>query len=103
MYYFLGHKLTRNLVIPPEGDDKLELRLQMRAENTFLMALDGDIDFEPSALIVLIDLMTRNPQLGAACGRIHPTGSGKQNRAVEFLFRNVNMLCHKNCSISDCV
>jgi chitin synthase len=48
----------------------------VRAENTYLLALDGDVDFQPEAIIKLVDLMKRNPDVGAACGRIHPTGSG---------------------------
>jgi hypothetical protein len=51
----------------------------LRAENTFLLALDGDIDFQPSAVMLLIDLMKRDLRVGAACGRIHPIGSGKHN------------------------
>ena len=38
--------------------------------------LDGDVDFQPEAIIRVVDLMKRNPGIGAACGRIHPTGSG---------------------------
>ena len=32
--------------------------------------------FKPDAIIKLVDLMKRNPKIGASCGRIHPTGSG---------------------------
>ena len=49
------------------------------AENTYLLALDGDIDFQPEAVTRLVDLMKKNKNLGAACGRIHPTGSGIWN------------------------
>ena len=51
-------------------------RKEVMAENTYLMALDGDIDFKPSAVTLLIDLMKKDKNLGAACGRIHPVGSG---------------------------
>ena len=37
---------------------------------------DGDVDFQPEAIIKLVDLMKRNPDVGASCGRIHPIGSG---------------------------
>lgn len=47
-----------------------------RAENTYILALDGDIDFQPDALHLLVDYMKKNSGLGAACGRIHPLGSG---------------------------
>ncbi|KAI4461424.1 chitin synthase [Holotrichia oblita] len=45
-------------------------------ENTYLLALDGDIDFQPKAVHLLVELMKKNKNLGAACGRIHPLGSG---------------------------
>ena len=68
MYYFLGFNLWM---------DSMPLkRKQVKAENTFLLALDGDVDFEPIALTLLVDLMKRNDNVGAACGRIHPTGNG---------------------------
>ena len=51
-------------------------RKEVIAENTFLLTLDGDIDFQPSAVKLLVDLMKKNKNLGAACGRIHPVGSG---------------------------
>ncbi|XP_072936714.1 chitin synthase chs-2-like [Epargyreus clarus] len=68
MYYFLGHRL---MDLPITVDRK-----EVIAENTFLLALDGDIDFKPCAVTLLIDLMKKNKNLGAACGRIHPVGSG---------------------------
>jgi chitin synthase len=40
------------------------------------MALDGDVDFSPEALQLLIDRMKKNPKVGATCGRIKPGGSG---------------------------
>ena len=68
MYYLLGHKLME---LPISVDRK-----EMVAENTFLLTLDGDIDFLPNAVQLLVDLMKKNRNLGAACGRIHPVGSG---------------------------
>jgi hypothetical protein len=70
MYYFLGYKLL--------SQERLSLsKKKLRAENTFLMALDGDVDFQPEAMQILVDRMKQTPELGAACGRIHPIGSGK--------------------------
>lgn len=40
------------------------------------MALDGDVDFKPDAVRVLVDRMKKNEKTGAACGRIHPIGNG---------------------------
>ncbi|XP_055923356.1 chitin synthase chs-2 isoform X2 [Eupeodes corollae] len=68
MYYLLGHRLME---LPISVDRK-----DVVAENTYLLTLDGDIDFQPSAVTLLIDLMKKNKNLGAACGRIHPIGSG---------------------------
>ncbi|KAF4523722.1 hypothetical protein B566_EDAN011586 [Ephemera danica] len=68
MYYFLGHQI-HNLPMEVRRKDTI-------AQNTFLLALDGDIDFQPDAVHKLVDLMKRDQSLGAACGRIHPVGSG---------------------------
>jgi len=69
MYYLLGHRLMQ-LPIPLN-------RKEIIAKNTFILALDGDIDFKPDAVLLLLDLMKKDEKLGAACGRIHPTGTGK--------------------------
>eukprot|EP00914_Ancora_sagittata_P035196 GHVO01071167.1.p2 GENE.GHVO01071167.1~~GHVO01071167.1.p2 ORF type:complete len:109 (+),score=10.55 GHVO01071167.1:198-524(+) len=73
MYYLLGEKLwTRR--------DINSATKQVQAENTFILALDGDVDFQPDAVRLLLDLMYRDLMVAAACGRIHPIGSGnKQN------------------------
>ncbi|XP_014204049.1 uncharacterized protein LOC106636227 [Copidosoma floridanum] len=68
MYYLLGHRLMEQQISVD--------RKEVIAENTFLLTLDGDIDFQPSAVMLLVDLMKKNKNLGAACGRIHPVGSG---------------------------
>ncbi|KAK7493294.1 hypothetical protein BaRGS_00015420, partial [Batillaria attramentaria] len=68
MYYFLAHQLL--------GQNISEERKMVRAQNTFLLALDGDVDFQPEALLLLIDRLKLSPNVGAACGRIHPIGSG---------------------------
>lgn len=75
MYYLLGSRLW--------AEEMADVRKQRRAENTFLLALDGDVEFEPIALILLIDLMKRNEKVGAACGRIHPSGSGNQSTVTD--------------------
>lgn len=68
MYYLLGYKL---MCLPIDVERKVVI-----AENTYILTLDGDIDFRPSAVKILVDLMKRDRNLGAACGRIHPIGSG---------------------------
>ena len=51
MYYFLGFQLA----------GLTAARKELRAKNTFLLALDGDVDFQPEAVIELVDLKKRNP------------------------------------------
>ncbi|XP_076822110.1 chitin synthase chs-2-like [Clavelina lepadiformis] len=62
MYYILGYLQAT--------------QKKFKLEDMFILALDGDVDFQPSAVLLLLDRMKRNPAVGAACGRIHPTGSG---------------------------
>lgn len=38
--------------------------------------MDGDVDFGPDSVRMLVDRMKKNKRVGAACGRIHPIGSG---------------------------
>uniref|UniRef100_A0A4W6G3I7 chitin synthase n=1 Tax=Lates calcarifer TaxID=8187 RepID=A0A4W6G3I7_LATCA len=45
-------------------------------ENVYILALDGDTDFQPKAVILLVDRLRMYDNVGAACGRIHPTGMG---------------------------
>jgi len=68
MYYLLGYNLMGLLIDVS--------RKEIIAENTYILTLDGDIDFRPSAVKILVDLMKKDRDLGAACGRIHPVGSG---------------------------
>ena len=50
MYYFLGFQLYENTNISNEDKDKT-------AANTFLLALDGDVDFLPDAVIKVVDIL----------------------------------------------
>lgn len=56
MYYLLGHRLME---LPISVDRKATI-----AENTYLLTLDGDIDFQPPAVHLLVDLMKKNKNLG---------------------------------------
>ncbi|XP_055854071.1 chitin synthase chs-2 [Episyrphus balteatus] len=69
MYYLLGFRIM-------ELENASPRRKTVIAENTFILALDGDIDFQPQAVQLLIDRMKAIDELGAACGRIHPVGRG---------------------------
>ena len=69
MYYFLGHQLMDNpsltdaqkeVICFDLGEKEINgwrdvLRKKVRAENTFLLALDGDVDFQPEAIIKVRD------------------------------------------------
>lgn len=68
MYYLLGYRIMQL-----DASDERKLVI---AHNTFLLALDGDIDFQPNAVSLLIGRMKVDDNLGAACGRIHPVGEG---------------------------
>ncbi|XP_052704306.1 chitin synthase chs-2-like isoform X2 [Crassostrea angulata] len=87
MYYFIGYELLMKERDPttltnPNFDDVpsifqlLSEHVKQKAENTYILALDGDVDFQPEALQLLIDRMKINPKVGATCGRIKPGGSG---------------------------
>ena len=45
-------------------------------DNTFILTTDADIVFSREAVEILIDLLGRDRQVGAVCGRVHPLGSG---------------------------
>ena len=70
MYYFLGYQLKGisslnteeekpqhilyiYFYLYPKGDSSLktEEEKRQRANNTFLLALDGDVDFQPDAIV----------------------------------------------------
>ncbi len=92
MYYLLSYKLLGKKDV--KASEKMEKKLfqnfagfgdfmkniseekKVQAQNTFILALDGDVDFKPEAVLLLVDRMRKNPKVGAACGRIHPIGSG---------------------------
>ncbi|XP_052792125.1 chitin synthase chs-2-like [Mya arenaria] len=62
---------TRSVIFNYVTDD-----VHTQAENTYILTLDGDVDFHPDAVRLLIDSLKTNKKVGAACGRIHPIGSG---------------------------
>lgn len=45
-------------------------------DNTFILTTDADIVFSREAVEIVIDLLCRDQQVGAVCGRVHPLGSG---------------------------
>ncbi|KAJ8967543.1 hypothetical protein NQ314_002858 [Rhamnusium bicolor] len=73
LIYFIKEYVTPIIM---ENDELTPDRIPIISENTYILALDGDIDFQPQAVHLLVDYMKKNKTLGAACGRIHPIGSG---------------------------
>uniref|UniRef100_A0A8C9XK17 chitin synthase n=1 Tax=Sander lucioperca TaxID=283035 RepID=A0A8C9XK17_SANLU len=79
LYYLLGWKVSTKYFKRWEkgwGDGELNKEFEKEKHNTYILALDGDTDFQPAAVMLLIDRLKMYPRVGAACGRIHPTGSG---------------------------
>ncbi|XP_077420139.1 chitin synthase 1 [Vanacampus margaritifer] len=96
MYYLLGWKgylsknpqakrqdVTRESLISLDGEifympqhDNDNKRRFISDDNVYILALDGDTDFQPKAVILLVDRLRMYQNVGAACGRIHPTGMG---------------------------
>ena len=69
LYYLIGWKI-----------DACKLRSQdrqsvVKKEKAFILALDGDVDFEPLAFELVLDRCIRNDQVAACYGQIHLTGS----------------------------
>ncbi|CAL1603943.1 unnamed protein product [Knipowitschia caucasica] len=67
--------LDRECFIMAQEDVEIS-RKHISDEHTYILALDGDTDFQPKAVILLVDRLRMYENVGAACGRIHPTGMG---------------------------
>lgn len=71
LYYLIGWKIDACQKMEISGlVDKLE------KDKCFILALDGDVDFDPPALDSVLNRMKRNDHVAACCGQIHPKGSG---------------------------
>ena len=44
--------------------------------NTFILTTDADIAFKAESAVVLLDMLARDPHVGAVSSRTHPKGSG---------------------------
>ena len=49
---------------------------QKELDNTFILTTDGDVGFKGESAVVLLDMLARDPQVGAVCSRTHPQGNG---------------------------
>lgn len=85
MYYILKWKLEqevkKNMVNSFIGNafDVMRFKkseMMKLGWHSYILALDGDVDFEPEAVLSLVRRMNKSNLVGAACGRIHPIGSG---------------------------
>ena len=56
--------------------DHLEKKDHFDLSNTFILTTDADIDFKAESAVVLLDMLARDPQVGAVCSRTHPLGNG---------------------------
>ena len=83
MYYLIGYRMKNcHQEAPSEFfynkvTDKIEQsKTPLTEENTYIMALDGDVNFMPHSLDLVLDRLTRNKHVAAACNEIRPIGSG---------------------------
>ncbi|KAF7686801.1 hypothetical protein HF521_015194 [Silurus meridionalis] len=67
MYYLLGWRLHKKYYqMYMEGDEHLthiKDQLNKAKENTYILALDGDTDFQPSAVMLLVDRLRLYPEV----------------------------------------
>ena len=73
--YFLGADFLETLNYWNEENFQANVEKTL-LQNTYLLALDGDVTFESDSILKLVDLMKKDERVGATCGRVHPTGSG---------------------------
>ena len=45
-------------------------------DHAYILTTDADVRFCPDDVMALMDRMSRDPRVGAVCGRTHPLGSG---------------------------
>ena len=70
MHYLIEYGLNHLLNNP--------VRKELQAQNTYILTLDGDVDFKPDAVTALVERMRSDTNLGSVCGRVHPLGSGEK-------------------------
>lgn len=58
---------------------------EFNAKDIYILALDGDVKFKPEAFLSLMRRLKKSSKIGAACGRIHPIGTGKEFKELSFL------------------
>ena len=68
LYYLIGWKM--------DACGQMTNRNDIDKDKTFILALDGDVDFDPPALDLVLNRLLRNDKVAACCGQIHPKGDG---------------------------
>ncbi|XP_035669166.1 uncharacterized protein LOC118411195 [Branchiostoma floridae] len=58
------------------GPSTVILIIADKDRDNFMLATDADVKFSPQSAKALLDIMTRDPNVGAVCARTHPLGSG---------------------------
>ena len=54
----------------------IDAKLRKKLENTFILTLDGDVEFRPNAVKLMLNKIKEDKKIGSVCGRVHPIGSG---------------------------
>ena len=68
MYSLFGFKMDDCKMVNSNGKT-------LKKENTYMLALDGDVDFEPVDFELVLNRMVRNLDVAACCNQIHPQGT----------------------------
>ena len=68
LYYLIGWKM--------DACQEMRNIKDLEKEKCFILALDGDVDFDPPALDLVLNRLLRNDDVAACCGQIHPKGDG---------------------------
>ena len=66
LYYLFGWKIDACNMTNANG-------IPLKKENAYLLALDGDVDFEPVDFELVLARMVKNPDVAACCNQIHPS------------------------------
>lgn len=69
LYYLLGWKMDTCKMENSKGQ-------RIQKETTYILALDGDVKFEPYDFELVLTRLDRNRGVAACCNQIHPVGSG---------------------------
>ena len=83
MYYLIGYRMKNcqqnvpgEFFVNKSTQEVEQTSVPITEENTYIMALDGDVDFYPKSVESVLDRLTRNKSVAAACNEIKPIGSG---------------------------